>query len=189
MQNSLLLVIDFINEIVHPDGKGSANIISHLEEQHAIAHANQAIAFARQHSLPIAHVKVGFKADYSDCPENSPMFSVAKKHEAFKLGTWGTEFHADLDVQKEDTIIIKNRVSPFFNTCLDSLLEEYNIQQLIICGVSTQMAVESAAKDAHDRDYAVLVLADACASSDADTHQQVLQNLQRIAKITKVEHL
>lgn len=187
--NRLLLTIDFINELVHPDGKGASNIVPHLKQQHAIEHANQAIKIARQNELILAHVKVGFQADYSDCPKNSPMFSKAAENNRLKLGTWGTEFYTGLEIEPSDNIIIKNRVSPFFNTNLERFLIQNKIQQLIICGVSTQMAVASAAKDAHDRDYQVIILQDACASSDEENHFSVLQNLQRLAKVINTNQL
>ncbi len=41
--NKALLVIDFINDIAHPDGRIAASA-AHVLEQDAIAHANQALA-------------------------------------------------------------------------------------------------------------------------------------------------
>ncbi len=38
--NKALLVIDFINDIAHPDGRIAASA-AHVVEQDAIAHANQ----------------------------------------------------------------------------------------------------------------------------------------------------
>ena len=46
--NKALLVIDFINDIAHPDGRIAASA-THVLEQDAVAHANQALAHARAH--------------------------------------------------------------------------------------------------------------------------------------------
>lgn len=189
MKNTLLLVIDFINEITHLEGKGSTTVVPHLIQQQAMKHANEAIAFARKHNILVAHVKIGFKSDYADHPLDSPIFGEAAQSQAFQLGTWGTQFHDEMDVQADDKIIVKNRISPFYNTDLEKYLKERNIKRLILCGVSTQWAVESAAKDAHDRDYEVVILANACASSDEANHQHVLANMRRIAQVINVDDL
>ena len=61
--NKALLVIDFINDIAHPDGRIAASA-AHVLEQDAIAHANQALANARAHGWLVVLIKVGFDPHY-----------------------------------------------------------------------------------------------------------------------------
>ena len=82
----LLLLIDFINEIVHPDGKRSGTS-AYVAEHYVMQHANEAIAIAREKELPIVHVKVGFSPNYIECPLHSPLFGKSKQDEALQLGT------------------------------------------------------------------------------------------------------
>ena len=76
-----LLVLDFINDIVHPDGKIAASA-GYIKKHQVISHANEVITFSRENKIPIAFVKVGFNFGYPECPENSPLLGEQKN---FKL--------------------------------------------------------------------------------------------------------
>ncbi|MDC0534443.1 cysteine hydrolase [Francisellaceae bacterium] len=184
--SKLLLVIDFINDIVHPEGKLGEGFAPYIEKNHVLESANEAIAYARSNHTLIAHVKVGFNKNYLECPQSSPIFSGAKKYNALELNTWGTEFHHKMDVQPQDHILVKHRISAFYNTDLECVLRANKVDDIIIAGVSTDMAVEAAARDAHDRDYNVIVLKDACGAHDEKTHNASIENVSRIATVKTV---
>ncbi|HLB56058.1 MAG TPA: isochorismatase family cysteine hydrolase [Coxiellaceae bacterium] len=188
MKNTALLVIDFINDIVHPDGKVIATA-TFVEKHHVIEKANHVIAFAREHKIPIAFVKVGFSESYLECPAHSPVFGKAKELKAFQLNTWGTEFHEKLNVQPSDFVIIKNRVSAFYSTSLETFLRANQIQNIILTGVSTDMAIQSTAREAHDRDYKVIIVSDACGAGIAEWHDFTLKQLERLSVITTTDKL
>ena len=175
---ALLLTLDFINDITHPRGK-VARYAGRIEQHQTIERTNQAIAHARRHNWPIAHVRVGFDATYAQCPKHSPMFSSAAEHQALQLDSWGTAFHDKLAHEQTDTIITKHRVSAFYNTDLEVLLRAQHIDTLILCGVATNMAVEHTARDAHDRDYRVVILTDACEAASDTANQATLASLAR----------
>ena len=186
--SKLLLVIDFINDIVHPEGKRSS-VAPYVTEHQVIQHANQAISFARSNDIDIVHVKVGFNSNYKECPTNSPLFSSAKKDDALLLGTWGTEFHKDLDVQESDTVIVKHRVSALYATPLETILRASHVEQVYVCGVSTNMAIETVTRELHDRDYQVVVIQDACGAANEEVHKASLFTLSRIATVCNAEEL
>lgn len=186
--NKALLVIDFINDIAHPDGRIAASA-AHVVEQGAIKHANQALAHARARGWLVVLIKVGFDAGYLLQPKESPMFGRAKQFGALSLGDSGTDFHPELDVRPGDLVLTKPRVSPFYGTALEPALRANHVDHLYLCGVSTSWAIQAAARDGHDRDYAITILEDACAAADASEHQGSLRLLGRIAEIIKVAQL
>ncbi|MFQ2909445.1 cysteine hydrolase family protein [Aeromonas allosaccharophila] len=186
--NKALLVIDFINDIAHPDGRIAASA-AHVLEQDAIAHANQALAHARAHGWLVVLIKVGFDGGYQLQPKGSPMFGRAHQLGALSLTDPGTDFHPDLDVQPGDLVLAKPRVSPFYGTALEPALRANHIDHLYLCGVSTSWAIQAAARDGHDRDYTITILEDACAAVDATEHHTSLRMLGRIAEIIKVAQL
>lgn len=188
VMNKALLVIDFINDIAHPDGRIAASA-AHVLEQDAIAHANQALAHARAHGWLVVLIKVGFDGGYQLQPKGSPMFGRAHQLGALSLTDPGTDFHPDLDVQPGDLVLAKPRVSPFYGTALEPALRANHIDHLYLCGVSTSWAIQAAARDGHDRDYAITILEDACAAADATEHHTSLRVLSRIAEIIKVAQL
>ena len=183
-----LLVIDFINDIVNLESK-IANNAKYVADHRVIQHANQAIAIARELKIPIIFVKVGFEKGYPECPPNSPVFSAAKLHGVFQLGTWSTDYHPDLDFRTDDISITKNRVSVFYSTNLEVILHAQDIDTLILTGVSSAMAIDHTARDAHDRDYNVIVLADACGAPDQARQDAAMLLLQHIGQVIKVSEL
>jgi nicotinamidase-related amidase len=65
--------LDFINDIVHPEGKIShtANLAA---ERGVIEKVNRALATARERGWLTILVKVGFAKGYTDQPKHSPFF-------------------------------------------------------------------------------------------------------------------
>ncbi len=179
---TVVLSIDFINDICHPDGK-IASMATALRDRPVIARANQVLAWARRRGHQVAHVKVGFDSAYAHCPDTSPLFGAAKAAGALRLGSWGTAFCDDLEVAEDEPVIVKHRVSAFYGTDLETLLRARGATRLILTGVSTELAIQSTAREGHDRDYAVIVVSDACASAEPALHDASLTTLARIAQL------
>lgn len=177
-----LVVIDFINDIVHPKGKIALSA-ERIIKNHVIEKANQAISLAREKHWPIIFVKVGFHPSYPECPKHSPLFGKSSSLGALLLGSWGTEFHEELDFHDGDLVIVKHRVNAFYATQLEAILRANHIDTLILSGVSTNMAIEHTAREGHDRDYSVIVLKDACESGSEEAHLAALASMGRIAKV------
>jgi nicotinamidase-related amidase len=183
-----LLVIDFINDIAHPKGK-IARSADRIQKNQIIEHANQAIKFAREQKWLIIFIKVGFSTNYAECPKTSPLFGKAPENKALLLGAWGTEFVENLDCRAGDLILVKTRVSSFYGTSLEPILRANAITHLVISGTATNMTVEHTARDAHDRDYSVIILEDACEGATHEAHQAALESMSRIAKIIPTKDL
>ncbi|MBY0378660.1 MAG: cysteine hydrolase [Gammaproteobacteria bacterium] len=188
MKKSALIVIDFINDIVHANSQ-MGTIVDFVAQYKVIDRANDAMNFARAHHIPVVLVKVGFSSGYPECPEHSPVFANAKKFEKLQLNTWGTEFHEALQYQESDLVIVKHRVSPLYATGLETFLRANQIDTLFIAGVATDMAVQTLAREAHDRDYQVNIIADACGAHTLEIHQFTLKCLERLATIVNVSDL
>lgn len=181
--DALYLVCDMINDLVHEDGPNRKTYGPEVARRNIIANTAEAIRRARAAGAKIGYVRVGFSADYRECPPNSRLFQGAKKAGLFRLGTWGTEVHALLTPQPGDFDIIKHRVSPFYATSLEAILSANRIRRLYVSGVSSNGAVLSAAKDGHDRDYDVFVLDDCCCALTEAQHQAVIEQVGRMTTV------
>jgi len=185
-----LIIMDFINEIVHPDGKFKGKGYADFATRHdTLAKVNRAVAAARERDIKVVYVKLGFSPDYSEQLKNSPLFGTAHKFQALKLGDWATEFHESLVIADTDQVIIKHRISPFCGTKLDLYLRNMGITGVLLCGVATDLVVQSAARDAHDHGYNVTVIADCCAAGSDDDHNYAIQDLKKIAHVTDVNDI
>jgi nicotinamidase-related amidase len=186
MSNTMLLVLDMINDLVHEDGpngagKGYGPI---LARRKVIDNTALAISKARTAGVRIGYVRVGFSPDYREVASNSGLFTGVKKAGLFKLGTWGTQVHPRLAPTPDDYDIIKHRVSPFYATTLEPILGANKITRLVLCGVSTTGAVLSAAKDGHDRNFDIVILDDCSAALTDEHHKVTLEMVSRFATIT-----
>ena len=180
---TLFLVMDMINDLVAEDGFGAKGYGVQVRERNVLANVAAAIAKARSAGARIGYVRVGFSPDYRECPPASPIFSGARKNGVFQLGTWGTEAHPAIAPKPEDFDIVKHRVGPFHATSLEAILSANGIERIVMCGVSTNGVVHSGARDAHDRDYEVIILEDCCAGATAEEHLHAIACLGRFATI------
>lgn len=185
MQKTAVLILDFINDVVNLESK-CARAAQCVAKNDVIKKANKLIQYARKNNILLVFVKVGFSASYKECPVGSPLFAHAKEFKAYQLGTWGTEFHPDLNSLPEDLVVTKHRVNAFYATDLETILRANKIESLILCGVSTDLVVQSTARDAHDRDYKVTVITDACAAHNDDVSKEVFNSLGLIATLTTI---
>lgn len=77
-------------------------------------------------------------------------------------GCPAAEFDPCIVPQPGDLEIIKKRYSAFVGTSLDELLRERGITSVVVLGLTTNMCVHSTVRDAWQRDYETITLADCC---------------------------
>jgi len=187
MTKTLFLVMDMMNDLVAEDGFNAKTYGVQVKERDVLANTARAIAAARQAGARLGFVRVGFSPDYREAPAASPIFSGARNNGIFKLGTKGTEVHPALAPAPGDFDIVKHRVSPFYATSLEAILRAQGIERIVMCGVSTNGVVHSGAREAHDRDYEVVILEDCCAGVTPDEHTHAIACLGRYATITTTD--
>lgn len=185
---SIYLVLDMENDLVHDDGpSGKGPMGEQVRQRGILPRTASAIAKARKAGILVGFVRVGFSPEYPECPKSSPVFSAAAQHGLYKLGSWGTEIHPSLEQRLGDIQVVKHRVSPFYSTTLEAQLRAQGVTRIYCSGVSTQAVVQATVRDAHDRDYEVVVLEDACAAHSAEEHANSMQSIARFCKTETTE--
>ncbi len=87
-----------------------------------------------------------------------------------------------------EKVVFKHRYSAFYNTDLETVLRCLKVEDLVICGVMTNMCCESTARDAYFRDYRVFFPADGNGSINDEMHLASLMSLALgFADVTTVE--
>lgn len=182
---SVYLVLDMQNDLVGEDGpNGKSPLGAEVRGRQILERTAAAIAKARGAGAAVGFVRVGFSADYGECPAGSPVFAPAKANKLFRLGTPGTEIHPRLGRREGDWLITKHRVSPFYATDLEAYLRANRIERIVCSGVSTQAVVQATVRDGHDRDYAMVLLEDCCAAHSAEEHRNSVGSLGRFCQVT-----
>lgn len=185
---SILLILDMQNDLIHPHGPGAQSPLEgQVRARNLLEKTATAIQNARKKGLLIGFVRVAFSPDYREGNPNSPIFGPVQKNGLLQLNQWGCAIHEALETRPEDFMIIKHRVSPFYNTDLELLLRKNGINRIYCCGVSTQAAVQAAVRDAHDRDFEVVLLEDCCAAHSATEHANSVESLRRFCTVTTSE--
>lgn len=100
----------------------------------------------------------------------------------FAPGSRG-QANVDLLLPCVDVSVCKVAYSAFFNTQLDWLLTKASVDTLVVCGIVTNGGVASTVRDAHVRDYHVIVLSDGCAAFSDGAHQAALIDMASIADV------
>ena len=189
--STAFLLLDLQNEMVDAAGKiGRGGLAKVVQERHIIHAAGKALTWARANDGPVVFVRLGFRADYADALSVAPRVAKLKEHGAAVLGTWGTEFPAAITPSPADLIVTKRCVNAFYNTGLLNWLLTRGIRHIVVGGVITNLAVESAVRAADDAGLAVTVLEDVCASPNAEWHRFSIENiLPMFATITTIDKL
>ena len=137
-----------------------------------LSRAASAIATVRRAGGHVGYVRVAFEdADFQAIPPTSRMGARAgTSATAFHNDSPATAVHDRVAPEPGDIVVRKVRVGAFSTTDLDAQLRERGVDTLILAGISTSGVVLSTVRDASDRDYRVLVLADATADREPDVH-------------------
>lgn len=162
------------------------------EPDELLSRAADAIAALRRRGGHVGYVRVAFEdADFKAIPPTSRMGArVATSADAFRNDSPTTAVHERVAPENGDIVVRKTRVGAFSTTDLDQQLRERGIDTLILAGISTSGVVLSTVRDASDRDYRVLVLADATADPEPDVHEFLIERiLPRQADVITVAEL
>jgi len=162
-RRTALLVMDYQNGIVAQLSDGES----------LLERVTSAVDNVRARGGRIGWVRVAFtQADLAAIPERSVFAAMTggPRQPALDVDAPDTQIHARLNPQPGDVGVRKTRVGAFSTTDLDHQLRAGEITTLILAGISTSGVVLTTVREAMDLDYQIVVLRDACADRDQNTH-------------------
>jgi ureidoacrylate peracid hydrolase len=181
MTGAALLVIDMQNGFLHPEGSVTRNDQPMFEVERVVAETVQLVAEARTAGLPVVYTQHVFRPDYFDAPprlRSRDLFTEGD--EALVKGSWDAAVADELKPLDSDAVVEKNRYDAFLYTDLELVLRTLSVGRLLVCGVATNVCVESTVRSAEQRDFEVTVASD-CTSGPADYHHAALASMAYIA--------
>ncbi|MBI2881223.1 MAG: cysteine hydrolase [Candidatus Tectomicrobia bacterium] len=180
-QGTALLVIDVQNGFCHPKG-GLAQAGFDISGPAAVVpQVKRLIRTCRAAGIPVIWSRQEhYPGDMTREKHRIPSHLSKGKVRVAERGTWDSEIHDDLqeETSPEDHWVIKHRMSCFFDTNLDTKLRMLGVSTLIICGLITNVCVESTVRDAYFRDYDIYVVEDCVGAYFEDLHQATLKNVE-----------
>lgn len=87
----------------------------------------------------------------------------------------------------DDIVLPKTSSGVFNSTCIDYVLRNLGIRHLVVAGLLTDQCVDMAVRDAADRGYYPVCVADCCSSYTAARHAAALQAFAGYCRIVTLE--
>jgi nicotinamidase-related amidase len=181
-----LVIIDMQRDFLEPGGFGETlgNDVSQLAR--AIAPCADVLRAARNAGVLVVHTREGHLPDLSDAPpakiergapskrigDPGPMGRILIRGEA------GHDIIAALYPLDDEIVIDKPGKGAFYATEFGDILQNYGIENLLVCGVTTEVCVNTTVREANDRGYRCVVLADCCASYFPEFHEMGLRMIK-----------
>ena len=181
-----LIIIDMQRDFLRPGGFGSAlgNDVSQLAK--VVAPTKALLAAARQAGLLVIHTREGHRPDLADLMpakhrrgkgalrigDRGPMGRILVRGEP------GHDIIPELAPIAGEPVVDKPGKGSFYATDLELILRSRAIEQLIICGVTTEVCVNTTAREANDRGFECLVVSDCTGSYFPEFHVQALEMIQ-----------
>jgi nicotinamidase-related amidase len=173
-----LIIIDMQRDFLEPGGFGETlgNDVSQLAA--AVGPCRAVLDAARRRGLLVVHTREGHLPDLSDAPPAK----VERGHPNLRIGAPGPmgrilirgepghDIIPALYPIAGEAVIDKPGKGAFYATGLGPLLADKGIENLLVCGVTTEVCVNTTVREANDRGYRCVVLADCCASYFPEFH-------------------
>lgn len=179
LRRAALVIIDMQRDFLEPGGFGAAlgNDVSLLAA--AVAPCRSVLLGARAAGMLVIHTREGHRPDLSDAPpakveRGDPAKRIGAAGPMGRIlirGEAGHEIVPALSPLPDEPVIDKPGKGAFYQTDLDLMLRNRGVETLLIAGVTTEVCVHTTVREANDRGYRCLVLADACASYFPEFHE------------------
>ncbi len=170
-----------------------SGILGRMEDPGALAaKARDAIDTMRAAGATIGYVRVAFTdADLAAIPDGAPMARVkAMPAGSMSADSPATQVDERVAPADGDIVVRKVRVGAFGPTDLDEQLRARGVDTLVLAGISTSGVLLSTVRGGYDRDYRLLVLADASADPQPGVHEFLTGTLfPRQAEVLEVADL
>jgi ureidoacrylate peracid hydrolase len=173
-----LLVVDVQNDFVSPEGSAGKRGEDVSAALAMMLNLLGLIEAGRRVGLTIVYVRTTH-SEWTDTPSWIYRSSQKSGLSTCREGSWGAEFYEGIAPRPNERVVIKHRYSAFINTDLNTVLKARGIQSVLVCGVATNVCVETTARDAYMFDYYVTMIDDCSAAYEAKLHLGTLENMRR----------
>ena len=181
-----IVMIDMQRDFLEPGGFGETlgNDVSLLAK--AIKPAKALLTWARKLGMLIVHTREGHRPDMADAPpakveRGAPSMRIGDPGAMGRIlirGEAGHDIIPELAPLPGEPVVDKPGKGAFYATDLQTILQNRGIQNLLVGGVTTEVCVHTTVREANDRGYRCIVVADACGSYFPEFHEMGLKMIK-----------
>lgn len=198
-RRSALVIVDMQNYLRGPE-RGLGKIVTNdfpeigayyfPRVREMVVPSNVALLrFFRIHALPVVFTVVGPELpDGRDLPrwrrvdpgDGAVDGEARARFPYYPKTAWERQVIDELTPLPTELVLHKNTSGAFNSTAIDHFLRNMDVDTLVVTGIATNFCVETTARDAADRGYKVVLVDDACATFDQESHDATMRSFVRI---------
>ena len=186
LDRTAVVIIDMQKDFLEPGGFGEAlgNDVSRLGV--AVKPCQALLEVARSRKILVVHTREGHRPDMTDAPKakvergapRQRIGDVGPMGRILIRGEPGHDIIRDLYPRAGEPVVDKPGKGAFYATDLHLILADRGIENLIVCGVTTEVCVNTTVREANDRGYRCIVPSDCCASYFPEFHEMGLRMIK-----------
>lgn len=166
-----LIIIDVQNDFLSPYGYLANQGRDVTKMHHIIEPINKLILRFKQNHEPVICIKSHYDSKYQT--ERTAKFIPVR---LCNENTVGSKFYG-IDQNDADITLIKHTYDAFSNVGLKKYLDDNKIQELVFCGVFTNVCVEFSARTAFTHGYSVIIPSDCVSTYWDNFHENSLNSM------------
>lgn len=169
-----LLIIDPVNDFLHEDGAAWELTKSTVKKNDVVSQLAKVAAGARAAGVPVLFGPMAYtREDYTDqeLHRRSGINRVMFERQMFLAGSFGADFHADIQPQPGDVVLEPHKGTDVLQTDLREYLDRLGTTHLVLAGMTANLCVESTGRHATELGYDVTFLSDAIGAESLPAYE------------------
>jgi len=190
IRKAALIIVDMQNDFVHPDGAFAQRARENPDKidmkflSGTIPHVKKLADAFRKAGRPVVYIAHVLKPDYSDAQfpywRAAPRGSQRGNRTFIVEKTWGAQVVDELAPEDGEHLVVKKGFGGFSNTPLDTILRNMGVTTCVVSGVTTCVCVSTTVRGGVEHNYRMILVQDAVAEVNRETHDAELKTMQRI---------
>ncbi|MDP6402230.1 MAG: isochorismatase family cysteine hydrolase [SAR202 cluster bacterium] len=178
-----LLIVDPQNDFLSDGGVVWDLVGAIVKENQVVPHLVQLLKAATDAGIPVVYSPHYYTDnEFESWKHLNPIDQLMFDRKMFRTGTWGSEFHPDLQPEGNTYVASPHKaLSGFWTNDVGIQLRQRNVDTIILAGMSANLCVESHLRDAEENGFEVFVVKDATAGPGPEATQAAYINYGLIA--------
>ncbi len=177
-ERTAVLVIDPVNDFLSEGGAGWEMTKTTVKKNDVVAKLKRLIDGARAKGVPVLFAPMAYTAeDYAnqELQRRSGINRIMFEKKMFQAGSWGADFHPDLQPAADEIVLLPHKGIDVFGTDLPQHLDRLGTTHLVIAGMTANLCCESTGRHAMEHGYDVTFISDAIGAENLAAYEAALR--------------